>query len=449
MGPWIRFGVFLGCLGMACGGKALSETPQGASTPEPQILNGILVLPIRDTINPGTSLSIERGIRLATESKRLLIIELNTPGGLLTATRDIVSNILESPVPIVVYVTPSGAQAASAGMMITIAAHHAAMAPGTNIGAAHPVMGTGGDIPEDMKNKVVNDTVSFVRSIAEFKQRNADWIEKGVKESASITAEEALKNKVIDGIYESRQGLVSALANAPLTVKDTTRWKLPPTPESEELTPTFREQLMTVLGHPNIAYALLAAGGLGIYLEMSHPGLIVPGVIGGISLLLGLISMQVLPVRWGSLALFLLGFALLLAEMFVPSFGFLGIGGLVALFIGSIYLFDPTQGLGGVDFGIVLGVVLGIGLIFLIVLVSLNQIRKASKTVGSGQVIGKTGMVVEIRSDKLTGTCRIHGEYWKFKTSEPSLKVGDTVTVTQEEGLRVVVTKTKSDRVET
>ncbi len=406
--------------------------------------SGISTLSIKGTINPGTVLTIKRAATEAEQSNHWLIIELNTPGGLLSSTRDIVSTLLESKVPVVIYVSPSGAQATSAGMIITIAAHHAAMTPGTNIGAAHPVSGTGKDVQGDMKKKVVNDTVAFVKSISNIRKRNTDWIEKGVRDSASIPAEEALKNKVIDGIYTSRAALITGLSKLSLATKDGTQWRLKPNPKQVEITPTFRETFITTLSHPNIAFMLLAAGGLGLYVEMTHPGLIFPGVVGGISLLLALTSLQMLPVRWGALALFFLGFILLIAEMFIPSFGMLGLGGMTGIVLGALYLFDTSQGISGVDTRLLIGVICGILAICLIVLTSLVRLRKTSLKIGSALLVGETAIVKAFDPAKKAGSCFAEGTLWHFSTADGTLQVGDTVCVISQKNLQLVVARPES-----
>ena len=420
-----------------------SDTPKVIHT-----ATGVMTVILKDSINPGTSMLISRAIHTAEKDNAYLIVELNTPGGLLTATRDIVSDIMEAQIPVVVYITPSGAQAASAGMIITISAHYAAMAPATNIGAAHPVLGTGGSMDKTMEEKVVNDTVAFVRSISIVRKRNTGWIEKGVRESASITAPDAVANQVVDGIYASRAELLQSLTQKEIITKGDQLWKLSPGAlhTITELTPQLREQLISLLGNPNIAFGLLGLGGLGLYVEFTHPGLIFPGVSGGICILLGMVSLQMLPVRWGALGLFFLGLALLIAELFLPSFGMLGVGGMGSMILGAIYLFDTSQGIAGVDSRLVIGFGVGIGLIFLFILYSLSQLRNAPKHVGGGKLDGLVGRVTHFNPATKTGTCFCHGEIWGFSTLSNDLAQDDEVVVERTEGLHLIVSKkTKSD----
>src|SRR5687767_5869662 len=298
----------------------------------------VVAIKIDGTINPASSGYIERGIELAEkENAACLLISLNTPGGLLKSTRVIVENMMKSSVPVVVYVSPSGAHAGSAGVFITLAANVAAMAPGTNIGAAHPVsMQSGGD--STMNEKSTNDAVAFVRTIAEKRNRNAQWAENAVRKSYSITSTEALDLKVIDIIATSVPDLLKQINGRTVEVTGGTKTLSTASASVENVEMSFVEKLLNILSDPNLAYILMMIGFYGVLFELYSPGAIFPGVIGVIALILAFYSLHTLPINYAGLALIIFGIILFLLEIKIISHGLLAIGGTVALLLGSMML---------------------------------------------------------------------------------------------------------------
>jgi membrane-bound serine protease (ClpP class) len=365
-----------------------------------------------------------------------LIILLDTPGGLDLAMRDIAKSILNSSVPVLVYVSPSGARAASAGVIITIAAHVAAMTPGTNIGAAHPVgLGIGG-ADKTMMEKVENDAVAYVRGIANKRGRNEDWVERSVRKSESITAEEALKLKVIDFVSTDLNHLLEQADNKELilaTGKKVLKTKGAVIHEKKMGT---RQKILATISDPNIAYILLLVGLAGLYFEFANPGVILPGVIGGISLILAFFSMQTLPVNYAGVLLILFGIILFIAELKVISHGILTIGGVISLILGSLLLFDSPDPALRVSWRVMIPVLTLICLFFVgvIALVLKAQMRRG--------VTGKEGMVGEmgqaVTDIHETGKIFIIGEYWNASSDKPVEK-GKRIKVISVEGLKVKV----------
>lgn len=303
-----------------------------------------LWLTVSDSINPGTADYIASGIREGESSGApYVLIQLDTPGGLLNTTRQIVQAMLNSTVPIVVWVGPQGAHAGSAGALITFAADIAAMAPGTNIGAAHPV-GMGSEKTDKvMADKIANDVAAFAESLAKTKGRNTDWAIKAVRSSSSIIAEDALKMGVIDLMAHDAQDLAKRVAGFQFKTAKLNLRKLPEAPaELKVYAPTIKHKVVSFFADPNLAYLVLILGGLCIWVEVTHPGLIFPGVLGAFCVIISLVSFQALPIDYGALAMIILGMILIVIEMFVPSFGVLGIGGIVAFIFGSLYLMDTN-----------------------------------------------------------------------------------------------------------
>ena len=316
-----RFAAFL-CvifIGISCFGITIPGGPVEASAG-----NEVLVIEMEGPINPGSAIYLTRGLQEAIkQGAALAVIRLDTPGGLASSMRTIVKEILNSPIPVVVYVGPKGAGAASAGVMITVAGHIAAMAPGTNIGAAHPVTAGGKDIEETMSEKVVNDMASYARGIAENKGKNGEWVEKAIRESVSITAEEALENNVIDLVAKDIDELLQlldgrevSLPGGKITLKTADLKKV-------YYHPGFRDKILRTISDPNIAYILMMIGLAGVYFELAHPGAIFPGVIGAISLILAFFSFQTLPVNYAGLLLIILAIIFFIAEVKVASYGIL------------------------------------------------------------------------------------------------------------------------------
>jgi len=301
----------------------------------------IVLLVVDGMINPATADYIHDGIeRGRQEGAQAVVIQLDTPGGLLDSAKSIVKDILGAPVPIIVYVAPSGAGATSAGVFVTLAANVAAMAPGTNIGAAHPVGGQGENISGDMREKVENFAASLSRTIAQERGRNVEWAEKAVRESVSITEQEAVKEGVVDLVADSIPDLLRKVNGRKVEVAGREVELATEDANVQRYDMRLRQKILDILANPNIAYLLLMAGVLGLYVEFTHPGVFFPGVAGTICLLLGMAALQVLPINYSGLALIILGLALLVSELFLPSFGVLGIGGIIAFILGSLLLFD-------------------------------------------------------------------------------------------------------------
>jgi membrane-bound serine protease (ClpP class) len=368
-----------------------------------------------------------------------LIILLDTPGGLDLAMRDIAKGILNSPVPVLVYVSPSGARAASAGVIITVAAHVAAMTPGTNIGAAHPVgIGIGGAADKTMMAKVENDAVAYVRGIANKRGRNADWVESAVRKSESITAEEALRLKVIDFVSTDLNQLLIQADKKEVILSAGKRLLKTQGAVINEKKMGTRQKILSTISDPNIAYILFLVGLAGLYFEFATPGVILPGVIGGISLILAFFSMQTLPVNYAGVLLILFGIILFIAEIKVISHGILTMGGVVSLIMGSLLLFDSPDPALRVSWKVMVPVLTIICLFFVSVigLVLKAQVRK-QRTGGEG-MLGETG---EAATDVYeTGKVIIKGEYWNASSEKPVEK-GKDIKVVSVEGLKVRVEK--------
>jgi membrane-bound serine protease (ClpP class) len=386
------------------------------------------------TINPAVADFIRESImRSAQEGASALVIQLDTPGGLLNSTKTIVKDILGAPVPVIVYVAPSGAGAGSAGVFITMAGHIAAMAPGTTIGAAHPVSGGGKDIEGDMREKIENFTASFSEAIAQRRGRNVEWAEKAVRQSVSITEVEAVQKKVVDIVAADIQDLLRKSEDRKVelgTTKATLSFKAAReadgTVRVTMLEMRLKHKVLNLIADPNIAYILMLAGLVGLYLEFSHPGVIFPGLTGGICLLLALTAFQVLPINSTGILLLLLGVGLLIAELFVPSFGILGVGGIISFVLGSLFLFDaPVEEL-AIDRGIIVTAALCVSAFMLFV--GTLAVRTWGQRPASGQegMIGEVGEVRERIAPR--GKVWLHGEYWTAESDE-ELEVGQKVRV--------------------
>jgi membrane-bound serine protease (ClpP class) len=311
---------------------------------QPQGDGVVNLIVIDGSINPAVDDYIRENIgRAKAGGARALIIQLDTPGGLLESTRTIVKEMLAAQVPIIVYVAPSGGGAGSAGVFITMAAHVAAMAPGTNIGAAHPVAGGGQEVKGVMGEKIENFTASFSESIAQKRGRNAEWAIQAVRKSVAITESDALKKNVIDIVAKDIDDLLRQADGRKVDLDGKIQVLALKGAKVQRHDMSLKQKVLNILADPNIAYLLMMAGLLGLYMEFSHPGVIFPGVAGAICLLLALASFQLLPLNYTGLALIGLGIALLVGEMFLPSFGVLGIGGIIALAMGSLLLFDTES----------------------------------------------------------------------------------------------------------
>jgi membrane-bound serine protease (ClpP class) len=398
------------------------------------------------TINPAVADFIHESIaRSAQEGAEALIIQLDTPGGLLNSTKTIVKDILGAPLPVIVYVAPSGAGAGSAGVFITMAGHIAAMAPGTTIGAAHPVSGGGQDIGGDMREKVENFTASFSEAIAQRRGRNVEWAEKAVRQSVSITEVEAVQKKVIDIVAADVQELLRKsedrkvdIGNAKATLSFKAARNVDGTVRVTTLDMRLKHKVLNLIADPNIAYILLLAGLVGLYLEFSHPGVIFPGLTGGICLLLALTAFQVLPISSTGVLLLVLGIGLLVAELFIPSFGIIGVGGIVSFVLGSLFLFDaPAEEL-AIDRGIIVTSALCVSAFMLFVGTLAVRTWGQRPTSGQEGMIGEVGEVRERIAPR--GKVWLHGEYWTAESDE-ELEVGQKVRVVSVNHLVVRVRK--------
>jgi len=416
----------------------------------------VVQLTVADAIGPATADYVIRGLESAAEQHAsLVVLQLDTPGGLDTAMRDIIKAISSSPIPVVTYVAPTGARAASAGTYILYASHIAAMAPGTNLGAATPVsLGGGGpsSAPEEskdkskapktpdndtaMRHKVVNDAVAYLRGLAELHGRNADWAERAVRDGVSLPATDALKLKVIDLLAENMTDLLQQIDGRKVLVQGQPR-VLHTTGLSVQLQePDWRNRLLSVLSNPNVAYILLLIGIYGLIFEFSNPGTVAPGVIGGICLLLGLYSLQLLPINYAGIALILLGVGLMVAEAFQPSFGILGIGGVVAFVVGSIILIDTKAPGFGINPGIIVVFTLSSASLFIVVVGMALRARRRPVVSGREQMLGATATALQDFSQQ--GLVRVHGEIWQATTTTPIHK-DQPLQVTAMQGLTLQV----------
>ena len=432
-----------------------------------------ILLSVNDAIGPAIADYLERGLDKAHDAgAEIVIIQLDTPGGLDLAMRSIIRAVIASPVPVAIHVAPPGARAASAGTYMMYAAHVAAMAPGTNLGAATPVQmgglpgmeppekpGPGAardksdseavdedeDVDEDketpkdplsnadaMTKKIVNDAAAYIRSLAEMRGRNAEWAEQAVREGVSLSSEQALEAGVIDIIAGDIADLLQQVNGTTVSLQSGDRTLDTGGLIVEAIEPDWRNELLAIITNPNIAYILMLLGIYGLFFELANPGYVLPGVIGGVSLLLALYALQVLPVNYAGLGLMILGVALIVGELFMPSFGILGIGGIVSFVLGSILLFDRDSGNIAVSMPLIIAVsVLSSGF-FLIVIRSLYASRRRPVVTGAEELIGATGTIAADFSG--AGIIYVHGEQWNAQSDTP-MRGGDNARVTGRDGL--------------
>jgi len=390
------------------------------------------LLTINGSINPAVDDFIRESVRVtADEGAEALIIELDTPGGLLTSAKSIVKEMLGAPVPVIVYVSPTGASATSAGVFVTLAAHVAVMAPGTTIGAAHPVDAGGGNLGDDMRDKVENFTVSFVQSIAERRGRNVQWAEEAVRQSVSITAQEAVHLEVVDLIALDLRSLLTQAAGREVRIGDTTmKLGLGADTEVTRREMRFRQRVLNLIADPNVSYLLFMAGLLGLYFELANPGVVFPGVVGGICLLLALAAFQVLPITATGALLLLFALALILAEAFVPSFGVLGVGGIVAFALGSLLLFDTADPTAAIDRSIIATAVAAVSVFMLTIGYLVLRTQRRPATTGAEALVGAQG-VVRRRVDG-EGVVFVHGDSWTA-VSDDVLEAGESIEIVRVE----------------
>ena len=395
-------------------------------------------------IGPATPEMVERALQEVTANGyQGLIIQLDTPGGELQTTRRVVQQILGATSPVIVWVGPSGAHAGSAGSFITLSATVAAMAEGTNIGAAHPVQASGKDVEQSAAgNKIINDTIAFIESIAIARGRNVEMARSFVISSISITADEAIEHQVIDVIANDLADLLEQLHDRTVTQKGTSMKLVSQGATVVDYQPSLRQLALELLANPNLFYLLFLAGLIGLGFELAHPGGLFPGIFGGICLLLALIATAVLPVSFGAAGLIVVGIALLIAEIFVPSFGILGIGGVAAFLLGSVFLVDPDNlhGLRVSWYTIAPGAVVICGLALMIgYLVMKTYAFKANS--GVETLIGEQAEVVDNFDDQGLGRVRVQGEIWQAQAQAPYPTKGDTVKILARSDLLLTVTQ--------
>jgi membrane-bound serine protease (ClpP class) len=394
---------------------------------------------IDGSINPAVDDFIGESIaRAKAAGARALIVQLDTPGGHLSSTQTIVKKILGSAIPVIVYVAPSGAGAGSAGVFITLAGHIASMAPGTNIGAAHPVAGAGQEIKGVMGEKMENFVASFAETIAQQRGRNAEWAIQAVRKSVSVTEREALKKNVIDIVAKDISDLLKQADGRKVDLDGRSETLALKDARIVRHEMSLKQKIVNGVADPNIVYLLLMAGILGLYMEFSHPGVIFPGVAGGICLLLALTGLQLLPINYAGLALILLGIGLLVGEAFAPSFGILGVGGIISLTLGSFFLFDTESSDLAVDRSIIFTTVATLGTFVFAVSYLVFRSQKSKPTLGLDGLVGEVG---EVRG-KLSpaGKIFVHGEYWNAQ-ADGEIDVGEKVKVVGYDGMCLKVSR--------
>ncbi|MDQ6986309.1 MAG: nodulation protein NfeD [Mariprofundaceae bacterium] len=414
-----------------------------------------LLLDIQGAIGPAVAEDVERALDKAeSDHAKLVILRMDTPGGLDKTMRSIIKNILASPIPVATFVAPKGARAASAGTYILYASHIAAMAPATNLGAATPVQ-IGGmpsrpdpirKLPAEgekspqitspaggvMQHKIVNDAAAYIRSLAELRGRNADWAEKAVREAVSLSSEQALQQQVIDVVAADVDQLLLAIDGRKLSTSRGEVVLHSKDMSVETVQRSWRSKLLAVITDPNVAYILMLLGIYGLFFELANPGFVLPGVIGGISLLLALFAFQVLPVNYAGLALMALGIAFMIGEVFAPSFGALGLGGVIAFVAGSIMLMDASVPGFALSLALIIGVALTSAAFFILIVGMALKARRRPVVSGSEEMTGAFGEAVEDFDTQ--GKVHIHGEIWQATAISPISK-GQTVRITGMQGL--------------
>ncbi len=424
--------------GWSVAGRVLTGLALGLALATSAGAETVSTLEIDGVISPITvrlvSAAIERARAIGAEA---LVIQLDTPGGLERSMRSIVRDMLNSPVPVIVYVSPTGARAGSAGVFITIAAHVAAMAPATNIGAAHPVPAGGGTMDKEMNRKVENDAAAFIRSVARERGRNQDWAEKAVRSSVSVTEQEALKLGIIDLVAEN---LPDVLAKADGRSVKTSRGPVTLRTKGATVQPFavgWRDRFLALITDPNIAYILLMLGMLGLFFELANPGVILPGVIGGISLILAFFAFQSLPINWAGLLLILFGIVLLIAEIKVVSHGVLTIGGIIAILLGSMMLLNTPEFPFRVSWTVIIPVVAVTAGIFMFAVSAGVKAQMSQPTTGASGLIAAVGVARTAIDPE--GQVMVQGELWSAVSPGAAIAEGERVRIVAVEGLRLQV----------
>jgi membrane-bound serine protease (ClpP class) len=404
-----------------------------------------IVISVDASINPSSAEYINSGIKHARkEIAECLIIKLNTPGGLLKSTRIIVTDILDSEIPVVVFVYPGGSQAASAGVFITLAGHIAAMAPGTNIGAAHPVT-LQGEQDSIMNEKATNDAAAFIRTISEKRERNIRWAEDAVRKSLSITETEALKEGVIDIVAVSVQDLLEKIHGKEISLLSGKKVLDTKNAEVININMNFKQKILGLLSDPNIAYILFMIGIYGIMFELYNPGAIFPGVIGGISIIVAFYSLHTLPVNYAGLALIIFAVILFIAEIKIVSHGLLSVGGVISLIIGSIMLIDAESTLEviKISWQVILVIVILTTAFFIFAIGFGIKAQRLKPKTGMDGIIGEIGESISDLDPE--GQIRVHGELWNAESLDGFISQGTKVKVTRVLNLKLMVRKTNKD----
>lgn len=436
---WVALALPLGALLLLLAGPLpTAAKPPVAGTAAGDAAPEIDVLTLDGAIQPIAAQVIVQAIDRAEKNKReALVIRLDTPGGLDSSMRDIIKRILVSDVPVVVYVAPAGSRAASAGTFITLAAHVAAMSPGTSIGAATPVNVGGADVGnKDLGRKVKNDAVSYIRSLAAQRSRNADWAEKAVTEGVSVNETEALRLHVIDLVARNVDDLLAALDGRSVTVGGLTRTLRTKDAVRHEVKPSWRQAFFSRIVDPNVAYILFILGFYGIIFELSNPGAILPGVVGGICILLAFLAFQALPINLTGLALILFAMILFAADVKVQSHGILSAGGVIALILGSLLLLGGDGGAARVSLWVIGTVVAATIAFFAFVVGAAIRSQRPKPVTGQEGLLGERGTA--LTELKPAGKVFVHGEYWDARSEEP-IEEGAPVIVDQVDGMRLRV----------
>lgn len=405
----------------------------------------VVLLQVNGVIGPATSDYVTRTLHKAkARGAALVIMQLDTPGGLDTAMRAIIQDMLASPVPVVVYVAPAGARAASAGTYLIYASHVAAMAPGTNLGAATPVQigspldsgdegkKSGAQHDDPLSRKMVNDAVAYIQALARLRGRNAEWAETAVRGAASVAAEEALRLGVVEVIARDVPALLAQIDGRRVTTVEGERVLATRNLIVDEVAPDWRSRLLALITDPNVAYVLMLVGIYGLIYELASPGMVLPGVVGAICLLLALFAFQVLPINYAGLGLIIVGVAFMIGEALLPSFGALGIGGLAAFVIGSVMLLETEAPGYGISVPVIAAFALVSALFFIGVIGLAIKARRRPVVSGREEMIGSVGTVLEDFATR--GAVRVHGEIWTAYAGQP-LQQGQRVRVAAIEGL--------------
>ncbi len=431
----ILFGGFtvLAALLIAC--NSGPDTPPGA----------VHVLTTDGVVNPVMDRYIDRGIGAAeNRDAAAIVIRIDTPGGLVSSMDDIIQNILASEVPVIVYVSPSGGQAASAGTYITYASHVAAMSPATVIGSATPISGTGEDLEGDLRNKVIENNVEKIRDLAALRGRNAEWAEDAVRKGISAPSSEAVGLNIVEYIANDLDDLLQQIDGHPVTLQGGEELALETSgAEIAFNNRNFVERFLDVLADPNIAFLLLSLGSLALFIEIFNPGSIFPGVFGVIALIMAFFSLSVIPFNWAGVALIMFAFILFGLELFVTSGGVLGIGGAVALVLGGLMLTSGNDAEFRVAEELIVGVAIALGALVVFVLVNVMRIRGMPAKVGMSTVVGRS--VVARSALTPEGFVLMDGEIWTAEAEGGKIEPGESVIVTQIKGLKLKVRKHKPE----